>query len=379
VQQTHKWRGSHTGTSMGSIACLSTLLLVATSCDSRSPAEPTPTNLVRLEVTGPDRIGQSQPTPFFATAFLADGTSRDVTKEATWSAGTEVRNMGGGLFSNERFGETYITAQIFDPPASGRKHVFVLPEGLYRLSGSVVENDGAAGPVSGAVVEIVDQDPFRSLQASTTGDGRYRIYGVRAGTSEIRIQKSGYLPETRSIDVQSHHVLDVSLTLAKPRPIIGGEWVLRIQADPACTQPVWYGSSAALTSPLQTALHSRSYSAFVRQDGSRAQVQVSGPAVSIPQSSLQDTFPGVLEPGRLAIELGSYSLFAYGESRPGIVEQLTASSYLVVDGRIELSTETWTGALNGTLQLVPWNPWLNQVAPLETCYSTSHRVDLQRE
>lgn len=66
-------------------------------CDNRpshSPGLTTPTTpgvaIVRLEIAGPPSVPPGGTTQFTAVARLADGSSRDVTEEASWGSSNRM-------------------------------------------------------------------------------------------------------------------------------------------------------------------------------------------------------------------------------------------------------------------------------------------------
>ena len=87
--------------------------------------------------------------------------------------------------------------------------LFVLPGAAFaqatgRVSGIVT--DSATGqPIPGANVLIVGT----RLGAATTSEGRYLISGVPAGTQQVRVQRIGYAPQTRTVTVPANDAVSV--------------------------------------------------------------------------------------------------------------------------------------------------------------------------
>jgi len=174
---------------------------------SRAPI-PSPSGTAvatRLGVTGPDVVAPGKRARLTATAYLSDGSTRHVTSEATWSSSSAnvVSMIAPGEISAGARGEA--TIRVSYREQAGRRLVFVMPLGTYRLTGNVME---AGLAVNGARVEILG-GAGEGLSAMT-GGGVYRIYGV-AGDTRVRVSKQHYEPAVQLIDVSEHRTLDFEL------------------------------------------------------------------------------------------------------------------------------------------------------------------------
>src|SRR5437588_9821860 len=90
------------------VTVLSTGLAAAAGC-GRSPTGPSPGPLaLTVEVVGPGTVTPGETVQFSLTAHMADGTSRDVTKEASWRAGSDVSIYGSGLVTGVKLGQARI-------------------------------------------------------------------------------------------------------------------------------------------------------------------------------------------------------------------------------------------------------------------------------
>jgi hypothetical protein len=113
---------------------------------------------------------------------------------------------------------------------SAKVHVLVLDPGTYRVSGTVTES---GLPFPGVNVTVAN-GKRAGLQAHTTSEGTYVLYGL-AGSTELMVSEEGLRPATRSI-VVSDHQMGVDFTL-QPLPgydSLAGGWRLTVQASPSC-------------------------------------------------------------------------------------------------------------------------------------------------
>ncbi len=197
----------------GRPAALSWMLLpivFAAACDG-GPNRPTPVvpdvsvQAVfpsRIEITGEDSVPPGDTTQLTATVHFSDGTSRNVTEEATWlSSDVNVFGLSGpGVVSARARGESFVRVEYRGLQAG--RLLFVMPRGTYRLTG-VVRKDGE--PIDGARVEITSGAGTGLF--AITDNGRYRIYGV-AGDTQVRVTRPDSEPAVRSLDVNTNQSLD---------------------------------------------------------------------------------------------------------------------------------------------------------------------------
>ena len=350
------------------------VLIIAAGCDTGSPSAPSSqvVPVVRsIQISGPESIPPGEPVQFTATLVSSDGSTQDVTEHALWDVGSEASYEGHGFITGRRIGEMRIFVRLSGPEVSGRKQVVIVPDGTFRVSGRVVEWDALSGPISGARIEVVGNPTMFAL---TGPDGTYRLYGVPTGT-ELRVTKNGYAPETRRLEIEQHYTANFELKLVAPRENLAGPFSMTITADPACTQPaVPFGP----LDPVPQEHLQRTYTITITPTGNRLKVFVSGPTVVPPSHAFDSGFAGTSEPGRMFIQLGSYASSVFEGSPSGIVEMPTASSYLVVDGMADVSTDTMSGTLNGSFWLLSSDPWKTAPAPIATCFSKTHQIRLTR-
>ena len=172
-------------------------------------------DVARIEIVGPPALAPGETAQFNLIAHLTDGSRRDVTNDARWSAadwppGSVLSIAGPGLATGRERGDAWLRA-VFSAGTvlSNAKDVIVVPAGTYRLNGVVSEAGVQTRPVSDALVEVTT-GAGAGLFTSTRGDGSYRLYGV-SGESNIRVTKDGYQPQTQTVIVTDHQTLDITL------------------------------------------------------------------------------------------------------------------------------------------------------------------------
>ena len=134
------------------VAILLTCAL-ASSCEdpptgpstTRVPPPPPPVQPVvtGLELTGQTTIAPGATSQFTLIAVFSDGTRTDVTNTAQWSIGNEryISSLGQGRFRAEAHGESTVQARYTGRISS--REIVVVPDGTFRVTGRIVEEDGA--------------------------------------------------------------------------------------------------------------------------------------------------------------------------------------------------------------------------------------------
>ena len=357
-------------------------ILTALGCDS--PTRPTgrdapgiirgPSTLVRVEITGPDTIAPGESVQFKATGYFQDGSSRDVTQEVSWSH--DARTLAGsaisGFYTGRERGDGTVGVDVTVPVfINARKPVLVLPTGTFRLTGRVVEA-GTAGPVSGATVAI---DGDSELVTTSGINGSFRLYGV-TGSVDLRVALPGYAADTRRLVVDGHQSVELLLKLLKPRPDVNGVFTMTVTADPGCVSSA--EGYPATAGALPESLRVRTYVAEMAQTGNLMKLQLSGYA---PASGFRQDMPlnARLDLDRAVFGLGSFLGYrAEDTSTPGIVEALSPSSFVIVDGVITMSIDTLSGTLRGAVMWFDKDPWQYLSFPAGLCWSETHQVQFTR-
>jgi len=310
-----------------------------------------------LDLTGPDTVTSGVGTAqFTATARMSDGSSRDVTNEATWRTGNGnvLTVSSAGLATGRQNGETSVTASYTGRFAT-KPSVLVLAAGTFRLSGTVTD-EGV--PLSGATVRVALGTG--QGQSTFTGGGAYRLYGV-AGPIEVAATKAGYQELKKRFTVNGNETVDFPMQLTNQRIPIGGTYVLELTAAPNC-------------STLPAEVRSRRYTAVVTQTGPRLTVTLSGGNFTTQQGRVLNTFSGEADPFGVQFEMGGgfyyYYYYYFGLYNPQIAEQLSPTTQFAVGGsvRASVSGSRISGTLAGMM-----GTYDNNFRKIAACSSGSHQ------
>jgi hypothetical protein len=355
------------------VVCISiavVMAMLAAACDKAPTAPNRPTGggsaLVRLEITGPRTVAPGGTARFAATVHMSDGTTRDVTAEAQWRSNTvDLTLSTPGLVTAQRRGEGMLSAS-FNGLSSTREVIFV-PDGTYRLIGTVTNTVAPAGPVALAEV-VVSAGTGQGLRSFTGEEGNYRLYGV-AGDIELRVTKAGYQPRTERLSVTDHDSRNIVLALVGELPDVSGSYTLTIAAADTCS------------TVLPPDAMSRRYSAQLTQVGPDLTVTAGGATFatinSFPANVIRN---GRVGPDGVRLNLGTLGCngYYYG-CGPSLLEQVAASRFFLPSGSVTLniSPTLLAGSLDGVIEVHegPGAPNLQRVA---SCRSTRHQITFSR-
>ena len=347
-------------------------LLAFGSCSDSSPAptplprpgsNTTPVTVVGLEIGGPESVAPGSATQFTLHERKSDGSAEDVTSRAQWSStSAAIQVDAAGVASAGAPGESRITARYNGRSAT--TIVLVLPPGTYRLSGRISES-GAM--VSGVTLQVLE-GTGQGATAVSDSDGVYALYGV-AGSLKIHGKRNGFENLLFSVHVASNTTHDLEMGLERPRDPIAGSYTLTIVAT-AC---------GSIPAELQT----RRYDAQLQQRGPELTVTLSG-ADFLVSSGRGNQFRGSYSPdGRIGFSLGSsfYYYYYYSTALPDIVEQVTPSSVLLINGGA-VTLHDGNGIIAGTLGgsfSVSSNLRYPHWPYTTTCFNGRHRFELRRK
>jgi hypothetical protein len=241
-------------------------LLVASCSKSptavTSPPSPPPVVVaaVEIQIVVPETIAPAETAQLRATAIKADGSTEDVTSQATWmvfaapaqaaSAAAILQIAPTGAATGRTPGEVFVTARL--GPLSATRTVFVLPAGTYRLIGWVLDSSVALDGASVAVVA----GSGTGMTAVTGASGEFRFYGV-GGPVQILSTRAGYRDRTESVQVNGHGNLGIQMVPNTPGDDYSGTYTLTISTRTAC--PAGFPDAAKR----------RSFTARVEQDPKR--------------------------------------------------------------------------------------------------------------
>ena len=338
------------------------------ACD-KAPAAPTPPpggssgtpTATRLEINGPRTIVPGVPTQFTATVHISDGSSRDVTTSASWrSPWVAFVVSAPGLLTAQQNGTIDLSA-VYAGLTSTRE-VIAVPEGTFRLTGTVTDVTAPAGPVESAQLKVTD-GTGRGLFASTGPDGRYFLYGV-AGDIELRVTKHRYRDHVQRVVVTDHQTLDVDLPIAAPLPDVSGSWVLTITAADTCS------------TVLPEEAMSRKYSAMIRQVGPDVRIELGGARFARVHGWTADGVDhATVWPDNLQFGLGGCDPSYYG-CWLDVMEELAPSRFYLPTGFVvvSISSTVLSGRLEGEIGIYSRSAADDPFRGEVSCRSSRHQV-----
>jgi len=312
-----------------------------TSPTSLTTPTPTPTGLtpsISVELIGPDRVAPGQSAQYSVVVRASDGIAR-VPSSIQWTASPpsflRIDSSGlatGGLFSGGAGVAADVT--IAGPGGGARrvsKSVIVLPEGTYRIFGTVADAEFQA-LVPNAVVEVTPG----SFTTTTDSNGVYSFYGVPA-EANINITAYGYAPYTQHLSLSGtsiHLRQDFRLSQSGPYLALAGNYTLAVDVLDGCVS----------NQPLPANLQHRSYNAVITQGGLALQVVLTEPRFSIVAGRGNGFGGRVTDSG---------ATFTLGEDVASVAEHLPNGTYLFLTGSA-VTTGTAAG-LSGIMSGDLWN------------------------
>ena len=216
-----------------SLIAVSFLLTLA--CDGdKAPTTPQPpfvpaATTVSFAVSPPiQTIPPGQTARLTATAHYSDGSTRDVTSQASWtSSQVRVATVSAGAVTGVALGRTMIRANF--ERFSTAMTIVIQPDGTFILKGKVTEPGGVV--VGSAAVEVISGPPN---QAITNSIGDYELFGM-AGTFILRVGKTGYFDERRTVTMSGDQSLAVEITPRSAPAGVAGTYRVTFTASPSCT------------------------------------------------------------------------------------------------------------------------------------------------
>ena len=317
--------------------------------DDKSPVGPTPTatppvaTLVRLEIVGPRTLPPGEVTRFAVTGHFSDGSTRDMSTQASWqSQNTSVLAVEGlGQATARQVGESVLTVRISG--MSSTTEVVVVPAGTFRLSVFARE----AGSIFLDVRVDVLEGRGAGLFTTRLVNNRYALYGV-AGNTLVRVSGRGYREHNQRLVVTDHTTIEVEMVPERPRAQISGDYTLTITADPA--------RCGALPGEVRI----RRYAAQVTQLGPEILVRLAGGDPTI-GTLVRNQFGGRLDADNMRASFNlalsdSYYYYHYSvfTTPPDVAERLSGATYLLISGGVtaSVSDRSVSGTLRGPIQIV---------------------------
>jgi len=303
-------------------------------------------SVTRLEIVGPATIAQGQSVQYSAVEFLENGSSRPATRVA-WSAGPSVllHVTATGLVSATSFrGDATLRAEVAGSRTNrvkASREIVVLPDGTFRVVGTVTEADAANVPIHGARVEAASDAEFSTIATFATSgpDGRYKLYGVpRDGY--FRVRSEGYDTRTDRIQIATHETRNVQLQLENARPALAGDYTMTIEAG---------GGSCGLADDPRR----RTYDAAIAQNGPHLTVTLTGAPLFV-AGGQGNRFTGVVTATGATFTIRTFAdpyYYVGGPAHPDVVERLGDDTLLVVAGSatVGVTSNGLSGSMGGEL------------------------------
>jgi hypothetical protein len=302
---------------MAAFAAMGLGIALGTSCDSPSKPSPVvvPVALNRLELIAPGTIVPDGSVQLKVNGVMNDGSIEDMTSKVGWSSSraSVVQVSPTGLATGKSLGESSVAA------ASGRMRtsaiIFVLPDGTFRLRGTVKNSGFTVANVNVSVISGLGM----GLSTVTNSAGGYTLYGV-GGPVAVLFRKEGYLDSTRQLTLTSHEVVDLDMASAGPLRNYAGTYALTLLAG-ACG-PV--GNLKALPEELKR----RDYTANVAQDGARLTFTLSD-ADFIVTGGFGNRFVGFIDgTDTITAKIGDAGFYYYYYGHFDIVERFGTGAFM---------------------------------------------------
>lgn len=321
-------------------------LSACTEPASKVPAGPTGPDTVSVTIDGPSTIAPGQSAQLKAVLRLSDGSTKiAVAPNVTWRSSNTVLTVStAGVATAKPFnGEAVITADVTrlttNSVRTASREVVVLPDGTFRLVGTVTDAEFPTIPVTGARVQLASGSP------TTTTDfaGGYKLYGVPPN-ADIRITADGYVAQTQSVQLTTNSTRNFQLALPGPRGNFTGLYRLAIDVTGSCGSPV-----------LSADLQHRRYDATLTQTGPNVDVTLTEPIFRMNGTARGNHFTGQAGVAGVNFTIDpfySYYYPYYGPSSyPNVAERLANGTILVIEGRANTtgSAAGLSGVLNGDL------------------------------
>jgi hypothetical protein len=317
------------------------LFVLVASCDD-NPTRPAPTpnltpgtpavTVLSIRIVAPTSVAPGSSAPVVVNATRSDGTTADVTSLVKWStSSTRPLEVADGMVRGKEPGEVQVWAFYLNRSAS--TSILVLPEGTFKLAGTVT--DGGVG-LDGVTVAVIG-GTGEGLSAVTDLSGIYRLYGV-AGSVRLRAKKLGYENQTEALEVTTHRTANIAMSFGGERPRLAGTYEMTVTAASHC-------------SSLTPAARTRSYTADIQQDGARLSVVLTG-ADFIVTNGFGDRFQGTVIGDRVTFQPGIDYYYYYYLGEAALVERFPPTA-LIINGNVSArQTATGlTGQLSGTIGL----------------------------
>lgn len=319
---------------------LAAMLWLVAGCHN-TPTKTTGSSVLGVDISGPATIAPGQSGQFTAVILpFAPGSERFTeTPHVEWrssdAAILQLTNSGIGTAGQQR-GEVVVSAEVRTSTGGvgkATKEVMILPDGTFRLIGTVLDAEDPQLPVANASVEAV---PGLAL-TQTDSAGKYRLYGAPAN-ARILVRADGYRELQQDLHLTANSAYTVQLTASEPTDLLAGDYTVSFDVTDACT-------NGGTVPPLAPELRHRRYAAILTRSGANIDVTLSGPGFR-PEPGPGNHFSGTLYGSHATFTILDESYYA-GETE--VIERLPDNTYLIVAGRAvtRFSGSSWSGQTSG--------------------------------
>jgi hypothetical protein len=193
-----------------SLVVVSLAAIVASGCggsgggSNGGGTSPTPVTVTGVVVGGGGSPVVGDTVQFTATATFSDGTSQNVTGQATWESSNQAiaTITSGGLATFLAQGDADIKAtyrSASGTAVSATSHVTVSNKSAQRYSLTGTVSDATNGNMLQNVNARIVDGPDTNRSAVTDASGRFSMSNVSSGSFLVQFTRSDY--ETRSVGV----------------------------------------------------------------------------------------------------------------------------------------------------------------------------------
>ena len=324
---------------LGAGGLLAAALIV--SCGDKPPTGPSPSagpsppvlSVTAVTIVGPASVPPGGSAQYTAMVKLSDGTEKAATT-ARWFSSPVVllsidtnTGVATGVASLGLLGEATVSVEVslagtgLTGQTRASREILVMPDGTFRMVGSVTDADSSGLGIPNAIVEArLGENPSsrKMAETDTDGTGRYALYGVPAD-SYLHVRRVGYLTVIERIQIGNHTTRDFRLRSDSNVPSFEGTYTMTVDAT-TCTS----------NRPLDPQYRVRTYTATIRQSGARLTVRLSDTAFA--QAS--DGFTGIATPTGADVLLRTFSASYYFPNSypplPDVAERLDDGTFLEI-------------------------------------------------
>ena len=310
----------------------------------------------RIDIVGPASIAPGLSAQYSLIQIMSNGSSRPAAG-AIWSSSQpallQVSATGLANAQSNQRGEATLQAELTDTASAGvrraSREILVLPDGTFRVVGTVTEEDATNIPIAGARVEAAadtEQSSPIATFATAGPDGRYKLYGVPR-EALLRVRKDGYVTAEERVELSSHETRNIQLRLEGTRLALAGDYTMTIEvAHDACGLP--------------DELRRRTYDAVIAQNGPQLTVTLTSPRFLVDAIGQGNRFTGVVTTAGATFQMRSFADYYYPNApgHPDVAELLTDETVLVVVGAPRLTgtpdslsgpASSWLGLYRGSM------------------------------